>query len=281
MHEHTQKTVAVQVQRVGSTQRADQTGREDCLAREEPLEIRLAHRERMRRSDRSVAVTMRTPGNDSELATGFLLGEGLLPRLEHVRAIRELPEASTVRVELVDEVRVDLKRLARNFYTTSSCGMCGKSSLAAIEWPIAASDALPEGFVIPAQMIQRLPERLRAAQPIFERTGGLHAAALFSQAGELIVVREDVGRHNAVDKVIGSRFLAGAMPISDAVLFVSGRASFELVQKAVVAGIPMLAAVGAPSSLAVELAQRFNMTLVGFVRDERFNIYCGGQRISA
>jgi FdhD protein len=185
---------------------------------------------------------------------------------------------NSVRVELRPDVTVDLDRLERHFYTTSSCGVCGKSSLDALEVnaaPLAAADQ----FRIAAAAIHELPKKLREEQAVFERTGGLHAAALFDSAGRLIEIREDVGRHNAVDKLIGSQLLAGRVPIANRGLLVSGRASFELIQKAIVAGIPLLAAVGAPSSLAVELARRFGATLVGFLRDERFNVYWGAERI--
>jgi FdhD protein len=228
--------------------------------------------------ERSVAITMRTPGDDAELAVGFLLSEGIVRSRADVSGVTCHGMSSSVQVELADDVHIDLGRLERHFYATSSCGVCGKSSLDALAMPNVT--ALTDGFVIDAPQIARLPERLRAAQPLFDVTGGLHAAALFSRAGQLLGVREDVGRHNAVDKLIGSRFLDGQVPIHDALLFVSGRASFELVQKAVVAGIPLLAAVGAPSSLAVELAERYQLSLIGFVRDQRFNIYCGTQRIS-
>jgi len=294
MIETSRRTVEVPVQRVG---RAPSNSHTDLLAREEPLEIRLSYREQLARTERPIAITMRTPGpsghsempadasrpsklsEDAELALGFLLGEGLLREPEQVRTVREQPEANKVIVELDDDVFIDLNRLGRHFYTTSSCGVCGKSSLEALERPLLTLSAPQDNFKIAADLLPQLPDILRARQPVFDRTGGLHAAALFSATGELVAVREDVGRHNAVDKVIGSRFYAGQTPVQDALLFVSGRASFELVQKAVAAGIPMLAAVGAPSSLAVELASRFEMTLIGFVRDGRFNIYVGERRV--
>jgi FdhD protein len=184
---------------------------------------------------------------------------------------------NVVRVELAAGVRVDLERLERHFYTTSSCGVCGKTSIAAIETVCGAG--MRDEFVVGAEVIHALPEFLRAQQAVFDRTGGLHAAALFDGAGKLVALREDVGRHNALDKLIGSRLMASEVPLSERVLLVSGRASFELLQKTVMAGIPVIAAVGAPSSLAVELAERFGVTLLGFVRGGRFNVYAGAERV--
>ncbi|MEO7658213.1 MAG: formate dehydrogenase accessory sulfurtransferase FdhD, partial [Pyrinomonadaceae bacterium] len=198
-------------------------------------------------------------------------GGGLIDRASALNS-------NTIRVDLADGIDIDLKSLERHFYTTSSCGVCGKSSIEALQTGISK---LPD-FDHPridADLIYRLPELLRASQDVFEKTGGLHASALFDRAGKLEIVREDVGRHNALDKVIGAKFLAAETPLSETILLVSGRASFELVQKALMAGIPILAAVGAPSSLAVELAEEFGMTLIGFVRDGRFNIYCGSNRL--
>lgn len=251
---------------------------QDLLAVEEPLEIRLG--------DKTVSITMRTPGNDFDLAAGFLFTEGILHHRAEIRDIHWSPRANanprqfgnSVTVELHPGVEVDLERLSRHFYTTSSCGVCGKASIEAIE--MQGCPVLPRNApLVAAEVIHRLPERLRHAQAVFERTGGLHAAALFTADGQLQLLREDIGRHNAVDKVIGAEMLEGHTPLSDRLLFVSSRASFELVQKALMAGIPVLAAVGAPSSLAVETAQRFSMTLIGFVRDNRFNIYSGAPRI--
>ena len=255
---------------------------QDLLAVEEPLEIRLGHQ--------SVSITMRTPGHDFELAAGFLFTEGILQDAAQIRNIHWSHNANgnhsgnprqlgnSVTVELNPGVEVDLEKLSRHFYTTSSCGVCGKASIDAIE--MQGCPVLPRNSpIVASSVIHRLPESLRRAQPVFERTGGLHAAALFSPEGELQLLREDVGRHNAVDKLIGAELLAGHAPLSSRLLFVSSRASFELVQKALMAGIPILAAVGAPSSLAVETAQRFNLTLLGFVRDSRFNIYSGASRI--
>ena len=267
-------------------------GREfrDRLAVEEPLEIRLGFPDG---KHRAVSITMRTPGEDGELAAGFLFTEGILKTAAEVKQIRHCGlkiglqkttldrvaalNSNTIRVDLAEDTSVDLKKLERHFYTTSSCGVCGKSSIDALR--VAAAKLPDDTFHISADVIHSLPERLRESQNIFDQTGGLHAAALFDADGNIELVREDVGRHNALDKVIGRKFLDGELPSSARVLLVSGRASFELVQKAVVAGIPVMAAVGAPSSLAVELAREFNMTLVGFVRDGRFNIYFGGERI--
>ena len=217
----------------------------DELAVEEPLEIRLGYDEEGRHVVRSISITMRTPGHDQDLAVGFLFTEGILTTPEQVAGIRDSDEANAVLVELQPEVTVDLGRLERHFYTSSSCGVCGKVALEAVRvtCPIRLADDQP---VVEASVIPGLPETLRAAQAVFERTGGLHASALFDTLGNLLGLREDVGRHNALDKLIGAQFLAGGTPLSQNILLVSGRASFELVQKAAVAGIPILAAVGAP-----------------------------------
>ena len=257
----------------------------DVLAVEEPLEIRIGLPDN---KHRAVSITMRTPGDDAELAAGFLFTEGILKDPKQIRQIRhcgtrggnpsrsEGVTSNTIRVDLNDEV--DLKKLERHFYTTSSCGVCGKSSIEALHTG-ATKLANPDSPCITADTIIALPDRLRASQKAFDQTGGLHASALFDADGTLDLVREDVGRHNALDKVIGAKFLNDNVPLSDKILVVSGRARFELVQKALMAGIPLLAAVGAPSSLAVELASEFGMTLVGFVRDGSFNVYTGGDRI--
>jgi FdhD protein len=229
---------------------------------------------------------MRTPGQDAELAVGFLLGEGIIRGPSDIESVRPCGPAvgalrlhNVVRVELRSDVSVDMKRLERHFYTTSSCGVCGKTSLEALQ--VSPGFELPiEGPIVSAATIHRLPQQLRQSQAIFDHTGGLHGAGLFTASGELIGLREDVGRHNAVDKLIGAEVLAGRVPLLDRLLFLSGRASFELGQKALMAGIPVIVAVGAPSSLAVELACRFKMTLVGFARDNRFNVYSGKWRLS-
>jgi FdhD protein len=251
----------------------------DTLAVEEPLEIRLGCDGDGKRHHRPVSVTMRTPGHDAELAVGFLFTEGILSSAEQVRSVRSCKaDGHVIRVDLEPGVAVDLARLERHFYTSSSCGVCGKTALEAVR-TVSRHRPRPGWPIIEAAVIHRLPEALRAAQSVFDRTGGLHAAALFDPAGNLLCLREDVGRHNALDKLIGAQFLAGRTALPDCVLLVSGRASFELVQKAAVAGIPILAAVGAPSSLAVELAREHGLTVLGFVRQERFNIYTGPDRI--
>jgi FdhD protein len=236
---------------------------------------------------------MRTPGEDAELASGFLFTEGIIRSADEIKEIRHCGlkigrqsnlidraaalNSNTIRVDLADGVAVELKNLERHFYTTSSCGVCGKSSIEALH--TNASKLAADDLKIDPETIHSLPVQLRGSQSIFDQTGGLHASALFTVNGELDIVREDVGRHNALDKVIGAKLLAGELPLSNKILLVSGRASFELVQKAVMAGIPILAAVGAPSSLAVELAKEFGMTLIGFVRDESFNVYSGNARV--
>ena len=260
---------------------------QDALAVEEPLEIRLGFIKNGNRTHKSISITMRTPGDDFELAAGFLFTEGIIKSADQITKIKHcgVPAKdsifnNTVRVDLRSDVKIDFKRLERHFYTSSSCGVCGKTSIEALQTGVCslAENTSP---IFAAETIHRLPEILRTSQNVFDRTGGLHAAALFNQAGEMESLREDVGRHNAVDKIIGTKFLAGKTPVSDKLLLVSGRASFELVQKALMAGIPILAAVGAPSSLAVELAREYGMTLLGFVRDNRFNIYCGAERIES
>jgi FdhD protein len=252
--------------------------RTDTVAVEEPLEIRV--RGEGDPEAVQVAVTMRTPGGDFELAVGFLFTEGLI-RPGDVRRVAycdDLPgpeqRYNVVSVELARPF--DRSLLRRNFTTTSSCGVCGKAALDDVEVRCAP---VPDGPEVPASVLCGLPERLRSHQRVFERTGGLHAAGLFTPAGALELVREDVGRHNAVDKVIGEMVLAGRLPLADRILQVSGRLSFEIVQKAAVAGIPIVTAVGAPSSLAIEAAQRLGVTLAGFVRADRLNVYSRPERI--
>ena len=272
-------TAGFEIQRIGGN---FQTVAEDLLAIEEPLEIRLGLWENGKFSHRAVSITMRTPGNDFEMAAGFLFTEGIIKSANQIADIRHCGakwlQSNTVRVDLRPEIEVDLERLKRHFYTTSSCGVCGKSSIQALQTGAKKLENL-EKPIFEAAIIHRLPEVLRDEQNVFATTGGLHAAALFDAGGKLENLFEDVGRHNAVDKLIGGRVLENDLSLSDNLLFVSGRASFELVQKALMAQIPILAAVGAPSSLAVELAKEFGMTLLGFVRNNRFNIYCGAQRI--
>jgi FdhD protein len=259
-----------------------QTTEDDAVAVEEPLEIRLGRFEDGRLQHRPVSITMRTPGDDFELAAGFLFTEGIVRSRRQVREIHHCGKGkgltNTLRVDLAEDVTVEVQRLERNFYTTSSCGVCGKTSIEALATG-AVPVAPPDGFKVDARLISALPERLQAQQHTFRSTGGLHASALFSRDGELLVLREDVGRHNALDKVVGARFLADALPANDTILFLSGRASFELLQKAVMAGIPVVCAVGAPSSLAIAAAEEFGVTLLGFVRGQRFNVYAGAARI--
>lgn len=252
--------------------------RNDYLVLEEPLEIRVAYGSGQGRKKFTVAVTMRTPGHDEDLALGFLFTEGIIARASSVAHIR-IPEENVILLELEPGIYVDEERLIRHFYTTSSCGVCGKTSLDAVRtvnsfYPVKGRPQFqPEFFYA-------LPDKLRKAQQAFESTGGLHATGLFDTAGNLLFLREDIGRHNAVDKVVGAALQSGTpLPFRDYVLMVSGRAGFELVQKATMAGIPALAAVGAPSSLAVELAEAGDMTLIGFLRGERFNIYTCPERI--
>lgn len=257
---------------------------EDLLAAEEPLEIRVQFGTSPRRQLRSVAVTMRTPGEDLELAAGFLFTEGLICSPAEVVAIRhchsgQQSSANVVKVTLKEGCDVRLEGTERHFYTTSSCGICGKASLAALDHrglkPLASSQSW-----VPPSWVADLPNRLRAAQRVFEQTGGLHASGLFHANGDLELLREDIGRHNALDKLIGRKFLEGACPLNQYVLLLSGRVSFELVQKAIVAEIPMIVAIGAPSSLAVSTAEKYGVTLVGFNSRQRFNCYCHAERLN-
>jgi FdhD protein len=258
----------------------------DSVAVEEPLEIRLGYSTPDGRATRSISITMRTPGNDRELAAGFLYSEAIVHRSQDIVSVETCgppaPDSgnhNVVRVDLAPEVEVDLGRLQRHFYTTSSCGVCGKTSLDALR--VNGATAIGDDAASFSRgILTRIPDALRAAQPTFEATGGLHAAAAFDSKGDLRVTMEDVGRHNAVDKVIGSLLLNNELPANQLGLMVSGRASFELMQKTLVAGMPLLAAVSAPSSLAVLLAQEFNVSLVGFLRGDTFNIYAGEERIT-
>ncbi len=254
----------------------------DHVATEEPLEIRLRYRRREGDVLKTVAITMRTPGHDRELAAGFLFTEGIVSARTDIADIQsDSDRGASITVTLSDGVHVDLRSLERNGVTTSSCGVCGKTSLDAVRTTTRFPLPAPEPALNP-EIIYQLPSLLRAAQSGFDRTGGLHAAALFTFDGKLVAIREDIGRHNAVDKLIGSQLLADArdsLPLDRHIVFVSSRASFELMQKVVMAGCPVLAAVGAPSSLAVELARETGATLLGFVRDHRFNVYAGAPRL--
>ncbi|MFB6517571.1 formate dehydrogenase accessory sulfurtransferase FdhD [Streptomyces sp. NPDC056401] len=253
--------------------------RADTLVAEEPLEIRL--------NGKPLAITMRTPGDDFALAVGFLASEGVLASASDVRAVTYCEGAAedgtntynVVNVQLAAGVPVPDITLERNVYTTSSCGLCGKASLDAVRTATRFPGLADDPVRVSARLLGELPDRLRAEQKVFERTGALHGAGLFSAGGELIDVREDVGRHNAVDKIVGRALQAGRLPLAGSILLVSGRASFELAQKAVMAGIPVLAAVSAPSSLAVDLAVESGLTLVGFLRGGDMNIYAGEERI--
>lgn len=247
---------------------ADSVDADDVLVIEEPLEIRVG--------ENPVSVTLRTPGDDFDLAAGFLASESILRDASEVESIRHWGSPNVVRVALRDGVRVDLQRLKRHFYSTSSCGVCGKVSIDALR---VHTTPLQSSLRVSRDTIASLPPTLRAAQKTFDATGAIHGAGIFDANGALLRMREDVGRHNAVDKVIGSFFRDG-IALNETVLCVSGRASFEIVQKAIVARIPVLAAVGAPSSLAVDLAREFGLTLLGFVRDGRFNVY-GGNAVLA
>jgi FdhD protein len=275
---------------VQTVENGQSSSRSDVLAVEEPLQICL--------NGTPLSITMRTPGSDLDLAVGFLFTEAIINDVSQILSMRAEPgpdpgEASgdasgadatepasdRVTIRLKPEVTIDPARIRRNFYTSSSCGVCGKLAIGALEVhpPRPLRQAGPQ---FPSDLICRLPDLLRQAQPAFACTGGLHAAALFSTDGTLLGLREDVGRHNAVDKLIGFALRKGTVPLQDSLILVSGRAGFELVQKSIMASIPVLAAVGAPSSLAVELANRFGMTLVGFLRGQRFNIYSGAGRIA-
>jgi FdhD protein len=256
--------------------------RRDTLATEEPMEIRLL----TGNNKQTVAVTMRTPGADFELAAGFLYGEGIIESPEDVAKIsycldRDLDaeqQYNIVNVELRGDRGYDLRPLERHFYTTSACGVCGKASLEQLE--LRGCPVMPAGPEVPAETIYALPEKLREAQGLFDATGGLHAAALFDKGGELLALREDVGRHNATDKLVGWALLEGRLPLSEGIVMVSGRSSFEILQKCLTAGAPVVCAISAPSSLAVDVAREFGMTLVGFLRGNRFNVYAGQERVA-
>jgi FdhD protein len=260
-----------------------QTTRRDFLATEEPLEIRLL----AGKQKQILAVTMRTPGNDFELVAGFLLSEGVIYQREDISKITYCVDSDVsqeqryniVNVQLRSTKLPELATLERHFYTNSSCGVCGKASLESLE--NRDLKPLESDLEISASLLYSLPEKLRKSQGLFDATGGLHAAAIFDKAGNLIALREDVGRHNAMDKLLGWAMLEKHLPLAEGIILVSGRASFELVQKALVAGVPVFCSVSAPSSLAVDVAKRFNMTLVGFLREERFNIYMGKMRVKS
>jgi len=256
---------------------------DDILAAEEPLQVRLLWEDESGRQQRDIAVTMRTPGDDFELAAGFLYGEAIIDSRDDVADVSYCLDAepeqqfNIVTVTLRPGLRFDVSRLERNFYTSSSCGVCGKASIEAVE--VQGCRPIESAATVDAAVLRRLPAALRDAQAVFEQTGGLHAAGLFDLGGNLLALKEDVGRHNAVDKLIGACFLEEALPLDERILLLSGRASFELLQKAVRARLPVVAAVGAPSSLAVRLAQTFNVTLAGFVKAHGFNLYSAPDRV--
>ncbi len=276
-------SLAIDISKVSGDQRVSKA---DSVAVEEPLEIQLSYPSAEGAAAKSISITMRTPGNDAELAVGFLYTEGIIQSGEQVASVEHAGAAdpdsglrNIIRVALKPGVDVDIGRLQRHFYTTSSCGVCGKASLEALR--VTGQESLADkGATFPRGIIISLPDKLAAKQEVFAKTGGLHAAAIFDQDGEIRVLKEDVGRHNATDKVIGELLAEGKLPANEMGLMLSGRASFELVQKALVAGIPLLAAVSAPSSLAVQLAQEFDMTLIGFLRNSNFNIYAGEWRVT-
>jgi FdhD protein len=242
------------------------TEEQDLVVVEEPLQIRIGSRD--------IAITMRTPGNDAELAAGFLFTEGIVHsgEIEGIACTR-----NTAVVTLRCGVELDLSRVERNFYVSSSCGVCGKASIESIE--SAGCTILPRDIPqVSESVIRSLPTKLREAQQVFDLTGGMHACGLFTTSGDLVVIREDVGRHNALDKLVGRAYLDSQLPLSDKLLLLSGRASFELVQKSVMAGIAVVAAVGAPSSLAIKTALRFGLTLIGFLSNDRYNVYTASSR---
>ena len=263
------------------------------MAVEEPLEVQLVFGKGDRRQAKPISITMRTPGNDAELALGFLLSEGVIHDVDDVRCVtsaderrragpdrpecRNWPVENAVKVELGPEIELNLATLERNFYTTSSCGVCGKASLLALRAacpPRAANNAN-----VKTEILYELHSRLRAAQEVFQQTGGIHSAALFNTEGALMRIREDVGRHNALDKLVGASLMEDELPLRGRLLLLSGRVSFELMQKAIMAGIGMVAAIGAPSTLAVALAKEFDITLVGFLQKDHFNVYHGAERV--
>ncbi|MDG2238964.1 MAG: formate dehydrogenase accessory sulfurtransferase FdhD [Longimicrobiales bacterium] len=271
------KTMRVAQYRDGAMRR-----RKDTLAVEEPLEIRVAWKDGGKKRVEAIAVTMRTPGHDFDLVAGFLHGEGIVSQAGDLTELTycrgdEQQQYNIVEARLTPGVEFDLERLRRNVFTSSSCGVCGKASLEAVE--AVGCALLTDSFRISGELIPQLPDFLMEGQGVFARTGGLHAAGLFDTNGKAGALREDVGRHNAVDKVLGHTVLQKGMPVSDRVLVVSGRSSFEIVQKAVMARVPMIVAVGAPSSLAVDLATRFGQTLIGFARGGGFNVYTGSERV--
>jgi len=258
------------------------TPRDDLLAVEEPLEIILTYWTGYTWKEKTLIITMRTPGNDAELAIGFMYAEGVIHTTCDIQSMRHCLKSShlgnTLKVQLSKNCDVDFSAFQRNFYAHAGCGVCGKTSIESIQ-NIHCSPVEDVPIQVSSSILHQLPAQLQNKQHAFNYTGGIHAAALFDKAGNLLMVREDIGRHNALDKLLGAAIKQYELPLSEHILVVSGRASFELVQKAVSAGIPIMAAIGAPSSLAVDLATSFNMTLIGFLKSSRLNVYCGGKRI--
>jgi len=253
---------------------------EDKVAVEEPLQIQLVYSTATGQMLKDIALTMRTPGNDEELAAGFLFTEGIIKAASDVHEIKQAhADENGIQVILKENIKPVLGNAARNFYTTSSCGICGKASIDAIQ-TVSQYAALKNNDVISAEIFYTLQNELKKQQKVFEDTGGIHASALFDVEGEFIMLREDVGRHNALDKIIGAAMLNNQLPLNNCILLLSGRASFELLQKAAMAGIRIIASVGAPSSLAVEMAVENDVTLIGFLKADRFNIYNGKERIT-
>ncbi|WP_026628220.1 formate dehydrogenase accessory sulfurtransferase FdhD [Dyadobacter alkalitolerans] len=271
---------AIAQQRIRVITSSGRSDEEDDLAVEGPLEIQLSYMESGKKIKKSISVTMRTPGNDDELAVGFLFTEGIIAEKSQVKAAaNDIFDENKVIVNLADAFVPVINSLERNFYTTSSCGVCGKASIDAIK-TVSAYQNNDNTLLVSKKVIFSLKDQLNVQQSIFESTGGLHASALFDINGHFIALREDVGRHNALDKLIGNALLNDLLPLADKILLLSGRASFELIQKARMAGIKVVAAIGAPSSLAVKLAEESNMTLIGFLKNDKFNIYSGYERIS-
>lgn len=255
---------------------------DDFLAVEEPLEIKIVYGPKENRISKTISITMRTPGEDRELALGFLFTEGIINQPADILAtestIPSFLNQNTIEIQLSDDANPDIHRLDRHFYTTSSCGVCGKSSIDALK-TIRMPKLKADFPVFDRNVILSLPSLLTQLQSVFEKTGGIHASAIFDKSGKLLLLKEDVGRHNALDKIAGAALQQGLLPLSEQILLVSGRASFELVQKAAMIGVPLMAAVGAPSSLAAELAEEAGITLVGFLNGKRFNIYTHPGRI--
>jgi FdhD protein len=250
----------------------------DQLAIEEPLEIQIIYGDKTNRIQKTISITMRTPGNDEELTLGFLFTEGIIQNKNQITNTYISSFENKALITINENENLNLRNTERNFYTTSSCGVCGKTSIEAIK-TISIYNNISDNIRISPSLFYQLEKQLRQQQTLFDSTGGLHASALFDLDGNFITLREDVGRHNALDKLIGAAFLKDELPLTDKILLLSGRASFELVQKATMAGIKIIAAVGAPSSLAVQLAEEAGITLIGFLRNEQFNIYTGEQRI--